>query len=420
METRRITYRLYPKTEARAKLHYARKLHWLLYNSAISNRRTQYSKFGKSVSYYDQQNCLPAFKEEWVEYKELGSHTLQATLKRVDFAYQSFFKGLRRKPKFRPLRRYSGWTYPDRAGWKVHSTGKNGCLELRDLGLKIQMRGKARTWGEPSTCTILYRNGLWYASLTVKCNPTRETGTGSIGLDFGCITAVALSDGTKIAHPRFLTSAQSKVRKLGKKLRRKRRANRKLHIRGSQRWKKLSRKIAKLNTKVSNQRKDWAHKVAKQIVSGNSLVATESLKIKAMTRKPKPGSKRKKQKTGLNRSILDANWGFLRSAISYKLAECEGMLVEVPAKKVKPTQTCPVCGNQKPKPLSQRVHDCAKCGCIEDRDVASAMVCLSYALGTSVSNRGSRTSTSNAQATGGWKQVWEMRRQKLTPSDSLG
>ena len=167
MAVRRVTFRLYPKPIAVKKLLVARKMHQLLYNAAVSNRKTQYEKFGHSVSYLEQQNSLPEFKQVWPEYKELGSQTLQATLKRVDLANISFFKGLRGKPKFKSLRHYSGWTYPATSGWKVHTTGDNGYLELSDLGLSVQMRGKARTWGTPTTCTIVYRHGNWYASIFV-------------------------------------------------------------------------------------------------------------------------------------------------------------------------------------------------------------------------------------------------------------
>jgi putative transposase len=69
-------------------------MHKGLYNAALANRKTQYQKFGHSVDYFEQQNCLPAFKQVWREYEELGSHALQATLKRVDFAFQRFFKRL--------------------------------------------------------------------------------------------------------------------------------------------------------------------------------------------------------------------------------------------------------------------------------------------------------------------------------------
>ena len=51
------------------------------------------------------------------------------------------------------------------------------------------------------------------------------------------------------------------------------------------------------------ERQDWQHKVAVEIVSRNSFIATEKLNLKGMTRKSK--GKRKKQKSGLNRSLLD-------------------------------------------------------------------------------------------------------------------
>lgn len=68
-----------------------------------------------------------------------------------------------------------------------------------------------------------------------------------------------------------------------------------------------------------------------------------------MTCKAKSGSKRKRQKTGLNRSILDVGWGLLTNAIKYKLEEGDGVFVDVPTKTVKPSQTCPKCLNQQRK-----------------------------------------------------------------------
>ncbi len=160
-------------------------MHLDLYNAAIANRKTQYERFGHAVDYFEQQNCLPAFKEMWPEYKVLGSQALQATLKRVDFAFQRFLNGLGGYPKFKSIRHYRGWTYPSFVGWKAHTIGDNGYLELSSLG-EIQLRGKAKTWGTPTTCTIVYKNGLWYASITVNCEPeSRKLGTGAIGIDLG-------------------------------------------------------------------------------------------------------------------------------------------------------------------------------------------------------------------------------------------
>jgi putative transposase len=87
MATKIVTFRLYPNKEQSKKLHYWRKLHCLLYNACVANRTTQYKKFNHYVDYFEQQNCLPEFKEVWTEYKELGGHAMQSTVKRVDFAF---------------------------------------------------------------------------------------------------------------------------------------------------------------------------------------------------------------------------------------------------------------------------------------------------------------------------------------------
>ncbi|HEY9649842.1 MAG TPA: transposase [Coleofasciculaceae cyanobacterium] len=107
-----------------------------------------------------------------------------------------------------------------------------------------------------------------------------------------------------------------------KDLRRKRKPE-KRKFKASKRWKKARKKVSQLHNKVANRRQDWIHKVAAQITSANSLVATETLNVKNMTAKAKKG-KRKRQKAGLNRSILDVGFGMLRSAIKYKVEETGG------------------------------------------------------------------------------------------------
>ena len=159
--------------------------------------------------------------------------------------------------------------------------------------------------------------------------------------------------------------------------------------------------------------KYWQHKVSAQLIKSNSLVATEKLNIKGMTRKAKKGSKRKHQKTALNRSLLDVGIGNLTSLIKYKLSECNGVFVDVPLK-IAPSQTCPNCGHKNKKELSERVHNCHNCNFTADRDVAAAMVMLDYAqaLGTSVSNVDAEPLSKTTQYCGGFRQVQQMKRQK--------
>jgi putative transposase len=154
LATRRQTFRLYPNKKQERRLFEARRNHAYLYNACVAHRRYEWRAFQKSVTYFEQQNCLPAFKKEWVEFASLHSQAMQATVKRVDLAYGAFFQGLRRVPKFKSIRNYSGWTYPAKSGWKVNSNGKHGAVTLNDLGLTLKMRGQAKQWGIPTTLTI--------------------------------------------------------------------------------------------------------------------------------------------------------------------------------------------------------------------------------------------------------------------------
>jgi putative transposase len=382
-----MTFRLYPNQTTESKLRYHRKLHKDLYNAAVNNRFTQYQKFNHKVDYFEQQNCLPAFKEVWVEYKELPSHALQATLKRVDFAFERWFKGLGKRPRFKSIRHYSGWTYPDTAGFKVESNGENGYLNLSKIG-KIQMRGQAKYWGKATTCTIIFRNGKWYASITVnvleQVLKPEILPIGAVGIDLGCKSALSITDGEnhqQIDAPKFYRIAEQKIKKASKEKRRKRAPNRNKKIKASRRFKKAQVKVSKLAHKVANQRQNWVHQVAVEIISSNSFIATEKLEVKNMTSKAKKG-KRKKQKAGLNKSILDVGFGMLRNTIKYKVEQIGGVFVEVPTRQVKPSQTCPKCGNQHKKTLDIRVHQCGVCGYIQDRDIAAAEVMLYWAKGT--------------------------------------
>ena len=256
MPTRRITYRLYPSAESERKLHKARKMHCELYNAAIANRQTQYKCFGHSVDYFEQQNSLPAFKESDLNTKNWVLKLYRQRSHRVDFGYQRFFKGLAKYPRFKAKRRYRGWTYPSSAtGWKVHTNmGVNGYLELRDLKLSIPMRGKARTWGKPTTCTIIWSNNKWYASITVNCVPKRETGTGAMGLDFGCKVAIATSNREFIEAPKFQAKVAQKVKQLSKQLRRKRRPE-KRKTKASRRWRKTRRNMRQLGALKRQKRR---------------------------------------------------------------------------------------------------------------------------------------------------------------------
>ena len=92
MQRRKVTFKLYPNSRELARLESWCKLHCELYNAALEERISAYQKAGKSISYFDQQNTLPEIKAARPDFMELGSHALQQTLRKLDLAFQSFFR----------------------------------------------------------------------------------------------------------------------------------------------------------------------------------------------------------------------------------------------------------------------------------------------------------------------------------------
>ncbi|MFS8886695.1 RNA-guided endonuclease InsQ/TnpB family protein, partial [Synechococcus sp. H70.2] len=271
-----------------------------------------------------------------------------------------------KKPKFKPIKRYSGWTYPSATGWKVNTHGKHGTVTLRDLGITLRMRGKASRvsgtesldWGKPTTLTIVYKPTLrqWYASFTVEVEvPRSKFGSQSdlkyesiVAYDLGTETAITLYDGSEfyeVANPRFRQRSEEKIRKVAK-LKRRKRAPRK-GVKASRRWKKINRLEAKLKAKVARQRKDWQHKVTSEIARrydkglrpANASGVTEKLDVKGMTRQAK--GKGKKRKAGLNKSILSVGFGALNQMLTYKIEQKGGLVLFLPTQTLKPSQRCP-------------------------------------------------------------------------------
>lgn len=424
MATRRQTFRLYPSKAQEKALFEARRLHCYLYNACVSHRETEYKLHRRTVTYLEQQNLLPEFKQVWVEFAQLNSQALQATVKRVDYAYQRFFRGLSRKPRFKSIRRYSGWTYPARSGWKVNSTGKHGTVTLNDLGITLKMRGQAKHWGVPTTLTIVYKPSRrqWFASFTVAVAiPEPKFGSQSdlryesiVAYDLGTETALTLFDGAEfqeITNPRFTQRSEEKIRRVAR-LKRRKRAPKK-GIKASRRWKKIHRREAQLKAKVARQRKDWQHKVTSEIARRYDVGVTEKLHVKGMTRK---GGKRK---AGLNKSILSVGFGTLNQMITYKIEQKGGLVLVLPTQTLKPSQRCPKCGavHKEWADLSNRYHVCSACGFEVPRDRGSVMVMYNVAtnrqpgLGTSLVSLGCLSTTS--KSCGSMKQLGQRKRQKL-------
>jgi len=392
MKNRKVTYRLYPNKKQVEHLAEMLALHQRVYNAALEERIRLYRDENKSLSFADQCKALTTWRHTYKELANLNAQSLQVTLKRLDLAFQSFFRRVKKGdkpgfPRFKSLQRHRGWGYKTHGdGWRLFPGEKNdkhGQLRISGIGM-ITMRGRARSLGEPKTCEILHRSGKWYVSVTLACNPERTSGTKAIGLDWGIEKFLTTHDSKQetkqIENPRYVKSALKQLKLLQQSVARK--TNKQ-----SCRRKKTIKSLAKLHSQLARRRKDFHHQEAAKLVKENGLIAVEALSIRAMTQS---GGSRKK---GLNREILSTAPAQFHQLLKSKAEEAGIIWIEIPTQIVKPSQTCYQCKTQKKKTLSERWHSCP-CGASCLRDENSARVVLDYALrkvsGQELAEAGSR------------------------------
>ena len=111
---------------------------------------------------------------------------------------------------------------------------------------------------------------------------------------------------------------------------------------------------------MSNQRKDFLHKVANYYIENFGTIYIEELNIQGMLKN-----------RHLSKSIADSSWGMFFSLLSYKAAEAGRTLVKVAPHGT--SQICSQCGEKVPKSLSVRIHHCPLCGLNLDRDYNAAL-----------------------------------------------
>ena len=386
---RRVTYKLYPSLSQAAVLERTCDLHRSLYNAALEERIEAYRKAGRSIGFSDQCKSVTAIRLDDPAYRSLNAQSLQVTLKRLDHAFQSFFRRVKAGqtpgfPRFKGRDRFPGF------GFKSHGDGfrftpgqgwRHGTLRLSGIG-EMQARGEARTPGEVVCADVQRKANGWFLSLVAACEPHREcVGETIAGLDWGVETYATLCTGPmqfgEVENDRFLAAEQEALKGEQRGLSRALRGKR------SKRAARARKLLARRSRRLANRRKDRTHQVTARLVREHAMIVTEDLSVRNMTASAKgtveaPG-RRVKQKAGLNRAILDTAPGSFLSNLRIKAEEAGCVLVLIDPREHKPSQTCPVSGEVRKKGLGERTHTLPD-GRVISRDQASAWVLWNIGL----------------------------------------
>lgn len=374
---RAYKYRFYPDEQQAAMLNRTFGCVRVVYNKALEERTRAWVTERRNVSYIDTSAMLTAWKKtpEYAWLNEVSAVPLQQTLRHLNVAFANFWAGRGSYPRFKSRKKSRASAEFTTSGFRFD--GEHLTLAKTSNPLDIRWSRPLPEGATPTTVTISRdRAGRWFVSLLceVVIEHLPKAANEAVGIDLGLAHLATLSDGTKVANPRYGRSEAERLARAQRKLARTQP--------GSNNRAKARVKVARIHARVADRRRDHLHKLSTSLIRENQTVVIEDLSVAGMSAK---GGRRK---AGLNRSIADAGWRDLRSMLEYK-AQWYGRELVVIERWFPSSQLCSTCGHHDGrKNLDVRVWTCSACGVSHDRDVNAARNIKAAGLAVSVCGDG--------------------------------
>jgi len=373
-------FRLRPTKGQHLRLQACLDDHRELYNAALQERRGAYERVVRHapgyfsadrpkmpVCYFTQCAQLKEIRAARPEMARWSFTSQQATLRRLDKAFEAFFRRVKAGetpgyPRFKAAHRFDSvqWANGDGCRFKPETSR----VYLQGVGdVKVTLHRQVK--GRVKTVQVHREGRRWMLVLScddVATRPLEPTGA-VVGVDVGIVDFAVTSDGQHIDNPRWGTKAAGKLRAAQAVLARKKR--------GSNNRQAARETLAACHRKVANRRRDFHHKTARAFVESYDVIVIEDLKVANMVHRPKPRpdpdipgaflANGRAAKAGLNRSIYDAGWTQFRSILAAKAEEAGRQLIDVDPRHT--SDRCEACGHAaRENRVKQAVFRCVRCG----------------------------------------------------------
>jgi len=336
----------------------------------VRNKALRYWMDNRGVSKNDLQKLCATLAKEYDWAGKLNSQARQSSADRAWNGISRFYKNCRENkpgkkgyPKFKKRGRsveykQTRWklaedrkriTFTD--GFKVGTFKLLGTRDLNFYQPEEIKRVRVVKRADGFSCQFLID--------VERSEPQSPTGK-AVGIDLGLEFFYTDSEGNQIENPRFLRKSEKSLKRLQRRVSKRKK--------GSKNRKKAINKMARKHLKVSRQRREFAVRTARGLVTSSDVIAYEDLKVCNMV---------KNHKLGL--SISDAAWSMFTNWANY-FAKVRGVhVIEVSPHFT--SQDCSKCGTTVKKSLSTRTYKCPSCGLIEHRDLNAAQNILAKGLG---------------------------------------
>ena len=347
-------YRIYPNKTQQAQIRNTCGCARFVYNFFLNMRKHMYAEYFLTVGYSRCCAELTALKREpdyrWLS--DVDSTALQSALKHLDSAYQKFFSGNGRFPRFKSKRDHTQ---------SYTSKNNNNSIQVLERHIKLPKLGMVRTRvSRPADGRVLQASvsctsaGRYFVSVLCECPDTVPYTSGKpVGIDLGLHDFAVLSDNlTHIPNPEPMAKQLKRLAHAQRLLSRK--------SKGSRRHAKQRIRVARLHERIADIRKDFHQKLSTELIRKYNVIGTEDLNIKQLLQQNDTVSARR---------IADSGWNAFVSMLEYKSVWYGRKHIRID-RYYPSSQLCHDCGVQHHDVATKRMTywSCPNCGAKHQRD----------------------------------------------------